>query len=154
MAEDPAPAIPWLVPPTLAEPGVTLLRPGPFSVGAMEVDTDKGVVERYLQAVVDHDWDALAECLTEDVVRVGPFLDTYTPRRPYVEFLASLMPALPGYSMRVERVLYSGAVAVAQLSETVELDGTPVETPEALVFDLDESGRIRRIEIFIQRAGP
>jgi ketosteroid isomerase-like protein len=120
----------------------------------MEAEIRDGVVERYLAAVVGHDWDALAGCLTEDVVRVGPFLDTYTPRPTYVEFLAGLMPTLPGYSMRVDRVLYSGDVAVAQLSETVELDGTPVETPEALVFDLDESGRIRRIEIFIQRAGP
>ena len=110
-------------------------------------------MERYLDAVVSNDWEALAGCLAEDVVRVGPFLDTYTPRGPYVEFLAGLMPALPGYSMRVDRVLYAGNVAVAQLSETVELDGVPVETPEALVFDLDDSGRIARIEIFIQRAG-
>ncbi len=111
-----------------------------------------GIVERYLDAVVAHDWEALADCLAEDVVRVGPFLDTYTPRAPYVEFLAGLMPTLPGYAMRVDRVLYQGDVVVAQLSETVELDGAPVETPEALVFDLDEAGRIARIEIFIQRA--
>lgn len=110
-------------------------------------------MERYLEAVVSHDWDALTECLAEDVVRVGPFLDTYTPRGPYVEFLAGLMPSLPGYSMRVDRVLYNGSVALAQLSETVEVDGAPLETPEALVFDLDRSGLIRRIEIFIQHAG-
>jgi ketosteroid isomerase-like protein len=112
-----------------------------------------GIVERYLDAVVSHNWEALSECLAEDVVRVGPFLDTYSPRGPYVEFLAGLMPTLPGYAMRVDRVLYQGNVALAQLSETVELDGTPVETPEALVFDLDDHGRIARIEIFIQRAG-
>lgn len=112
-----------------------------------------GIVERYLGAVVAHDWDALAECLAEDVVRVGPFLDTYTPRGPYVEFLAGLMPTLPGYAMRVDRVVYQGSVALAQLSETVELDGALVETPEALVFDLDDTGRIARIEIFIQHAG-
>jgi ketosteroid isomerase-like protein len=111
-----------------------------------------GVVERYLDAVVAHDWDALAACLAEDVVRVGPFGDTYTPRRPYVEFLAGLMPTLAGYAMRVDRVRYFGSVALVQLSETVELDGTAVETPEALVFDLDASGRIARIEIFIRRA--
>jgi hypothetical protein len=112
-----------------------------------------GVVERYLQAVAGHDWEALEDCLSEGVVRVGPFLDTYTPREPYVRFLAGLVPTLPGYAMRVERVLYVGSVALAQLSETVEVDGAPVETPEALVFDLDDSGRIARIEIFIQRAG-
>lgn len=111
-----------------------------------------GIVERYLEAVVGHDWDTLTDCLAEDVVRVGPFLDTYTSRGPYVEFLASLMPGLPGYSMRVDRVLYQGSVALAQLSETVEVDGKPLETPEALVFELDGDGRIARIEIYIQRA--
>ena len=112
-----------------------------------------GVVERYLEAVSAQDWEALSACLAEDVVRVGPFLDVYTPRGPYLEFLAGLMPSLSGYAMRVDRVLYGGNVAVAQLSETVELDGDPVETPEALVFDLDDAGRIARIEIYIQRAG-
>src|SRR5215469_10243494 len=112
-----------------------------------------GIVERYLEAVVAHDWETLAACLTEDVVRVGPFGDTYTPRDPYVAFLAGLMPSLPGYSMRVDRVVYAGDVAVAELSETVELDGTPVETPEALVFDLAGDGRIARIGIYIQRQG-
>lgn len=112
-----------------------------------------GVVERYLDAVTAHDWEALARCLTEDVVRVGPFGDTYTPRRPYLEFLAGLMPTLAGYSMKVDRVLYMGPVAVAQLSETVEIDGTAVLTPEALVFELDPSGLIARIDIYLQRRG-
>ena len=112
-----------------------------------------GIVERYLDAVVGHDWEALAGCLTEDVVRVGPFGDTYTPREPYVAFLAGLMPTLPGYSMRVDRVVYAGSVAFAQLSETIDMDGAPVETPETLVFDLADDGRIARIGIYIQRLG-
>jgi ketosteroid isomerase-like protein len=110
-----------------------------------------GIVERYLDAVVSHDWEELASCLVEDVVRVGPFGDTYSPRQPYVAFLAELMPTLPGYSMRVDRVVYAGDVAMAQLSETVEIDGAPLETPESLVFDLAPDGRIARIEIYIQR---
>lgn len=111
-----------------------------------------GLVEKYLDAVVSHDWEALADCVTEDVVRVGPFGDTYTPRERYVAFLAELMPSLPGYSMEVERVVYAGGTAFAQLSETVEIDGRPVVTPETLVFDFDvSSGRIARIGIYIQR---
>lgn len=108
-------------------------------------------MERYLDAVAGHDWEALRGCLAEDVVRVGPFGDTYTPKGPYLEFLTALMPTLGGYSMRVDRVLYAGSVAVAELSETVEVDGSPVETPEALVFDLDDDGRITRIGIYIRR---
>jgi ketosteroid isomerase-like protein len=110
-----------------------------------------GIVERYLEAVVGHDWEALESCLAEDVVRIGPFGDTYSPREPYVAFLAGLMPGLPGYSMRVDSVTYAGSRAFAELSETVELDGAPLETPEALAFDLDEEGRIARIRIYIQR---
>ncbi len=112
-----------------------------------------GIVERYLQAVVGHDWKALESCLAEDVVRIGPFGDTYSPREPYVAFLAGLMPGLPGYSMRVDRVTYAGRRVFAELSETVEVDGAPLETPEALVFDLDDQGLIARIGIYIQRRG-
>ena len=104
------------------------------------------VVERYLQAVVAHDWPGLAECLTEDVVRIGPFGDTYTPRDLYVAFLADLMPRLPGYAMDIGRVLHAGRCALVELSETVEVDGTPIVTPEALVFDLDDDGLIARVD--------
>jgi len=93
----------------------------------------------------------VAGCLTPDVVRVGPFGDTYSPRDRYAQFLAELMPQLANYSMNVARVTYGDAVVVAELSETMDVDGAPLETPEALVFDLDDSGRIARIAIYIQR---
>jgi len=109
------------------------------------------VVERYLDRIVTHDWDAVAECLADDVVRIGPFGDTYTPKDRYLAFLSNLMPTLRGYAMRVDRVLGAGGVVVAELSETVELDGTPVVTPEALVFEMDEAEKIARIVIYIQR---
>jgi hypothetical protein len=95
----------------------------------------------------------MAACLAHDVVRVGPFGDTYTPRDPYVRFLSELMPALPGYSMRVDRVLARGRTVLVELTEIVEIDGSPLETPEALVFDLDAEGRIAHIAIYIQRLG-
>jgi len=113
------------------------------------------VVERYLQAIRAHDWEALAACLTEDVVRTGPFGDTFSPRDRYVSFLAGLMPSLPGYAMDVTRVVATGdgGTVFAQLSETVAFDGAPVVTPETLVFDLAADGRIARIDIYIQRLG-
>jgi ketosteroid isomerase-like protein len=111
------------------------------------------IVERYLAAMVAHDWDAMAACLAEDVVRVGPFGDRYTPKAPYVAFLSDLMPKLPGYSMRVDRLVESGRTAVVELSETVEIDGTSIVTPEALVVDLDHDGLILNIAIYIQRLG-
>jgi len=64
------------------------------------------------------------------------------------------MPRLPGYEMRVDRVTYAadGRLAVVELTETVEVDGLPRSTPEALVFDLD-GDQIRRIQVFIQTPG-
>ena len=112
------------------------------------------VVERYLEAIVSHDWDALRQCVAEDVVRIGPYLDRYEGRDAYVAFIADTIPRLRGYEMRVDRVTYaSDTLAYAELSETVEIDGTPVRTPEALVFELDRDGRVAHIEVFIQTAG-
>jgi ketosteroid isomerase-like protein len=109
------------------------------------------VVERYLEAIRSHDWEALRECVAADVVRVGPYMDRYEGRDAYVAFIADTMPKLRGYEMEVTRVTYaSDTLAFAELSETVELDGTPVRTPEALVFELDGDGRIAHIEVFIQ----
>jgi ketosteroid isomerase-like protein len=111
------------------------------------------VVERYLDAIASHDWDTLRECVAEDVVRVGPYLDRYEGRDAYVAFIADTIPRLRGYEMRVDRVTYANEVlAFAELSETVEIDGKPVRTSEALVFELDRDGRIAHIEIFIQTA--
>ena len=38
----------------------------------------------------------------------------------------------------------------AELTETVQVDGKPMVTPEVLVFELTEDSRIARVEIFIQ----
>ncbi len=113
----------------------------------------EGVVRRYLDRMVAHDWEAMADCLAAEVVRVGPFGDTYAPRDPYVAFLSELMPALPGYSMRIDRVLSIGATVVVELTETVDIGGSPLETPEALLFDLNGDGKIAHIAIYIQRLG-
>ncbi len=107
-------------------------------------------VERYLGCLVAHDWAGLSECLSADVVRVGPFGDTYTGPA-YLDFISALMPTLRGYALELDRMTTQGRVAVAQLSETMEIDGATVETKEALVFEVDPDGRIRRIEIYIQR---
>jgi ketosteroid isomerase-like protein len=117
-----------------------------------------GVVETYLKAIVAHDWSGLADTLTEDVERVGPFFDVFQGREPYVEFISKLMPTLPNYSMDVTRVTYvdDGTRAYAELTETLDVGGESHATPEVLAFDIDidkASGadRISRIDIFIKR---
>jgi len=109
------------------------------------------IVERYLDAVASHDWDVVDECIADDIIRVGPYGDRYSGRHDYVAFIADLMPKLPGYAMKVDRVTYVGDTrAYAELSETVELDGKPMHTPEVLVFELNGDGRIARVDVFIQ----
>lgn len=111
------------------------------------------VVRRYLDGVAVQDWAVVSECLAADVRRVGPFGDVYEGREEYLAFLSRIMPTLAGYRMDVERVLYLGqdTAAVAELSETVELGGRQVRTPESLIFDLDAEGRIRHIAIYVQQ---
>ena len=90
------------------------------------------------------------QCLAEDVVRVGPYGDTYTPRDTYVAMLAQLMPSLPGYSMEITRVIEEDSLVVVELTEVVEIGGEPLVTPEALVFELNDAGLIAHISIYIQ----
>jgi ketosteroid isomerase-like protein len=110
-----------------------------------------GIVERYLDAIASHDWGVVDECIADDIVRVGPYGDRYTGRDDYLAFIADLMPKLPGYAMELHRVTYAGdALAFVELTETVELDGKPMRTPEALVFEVGGDGRITRIHVYIQ----
>ena len=111
------------------------------------------VVERFLSCMTRHDWDGLGACVTDDVVRVGPYGDTYRGRDDYVAFVSGLLPTLAGYEMKVHRVVYSadGRVGTAELSEAVEVDGRVVITPESLVFDVDDSGQIVHLAVYIQR---
>ena len=97
--------------------------------------------------MVAHDWGAMSDCVADDLVRTGPFCDTYNGKDEYVSFISGLMPTLPDYAMKVDRVVYADGVAVAELTESV--DGT--DTPESLVFDFADDGRIARISIYIQR---
>jgi ketosteroid isomerase-like protein len=114
-----------------------------------------GVIETYLDALVRADWQTFADCLADDgFTRVGPFGDVKPSKPEYVAFLADLMPTLPGYSMDVTRVTYVDSLAFAELSETVEVDGTPLRTPECLTFELTDDGRIRRVEVFTQSRAP
>ena len=111
-------------------------------------------VLRYLDRMQAHDWAAVTECLHPEVVRVGPFGDTYIGRGPYVAFLSSLLPTLVGYTLDVERTVGFGSLVVVQLTETMEIGGSADVTHEVLVFDTDPDGRITRVSIYIQRPPP
>ena len=110
-----------------------------------------GIVERYLDAIASRDWGVVDDCIADDIIRVGPYGDRYTGRDEYLAFIADLMPKLRGYAMTLHRVTYAtDALAYAELSETVEVGGKPMLTPEVLVFELRGDGRIGRVDVFIQ----
>ncbi len=110
-----------------------------------------GIVERYLDAIVSHDWDVVGECVADDIDRIGPYGDRFHGRDEYLAYISATMPKLEAYSMELHRVTYvDDGRAFAELSETVEVDGKPMLTPEVLVFELDDRRRISSVRIFIQ----
>jgi ketosteroid isomerase-like protein len=133
--------------PNLHERGAGRGAPVTTTVAAVDV------VERFLSCMTGHDWDGLGACVTDDVVRVGPYGDTFRGRDAYMAFVSGLLPKLASYEMDVHRVVYTadGRVGTAELSETVEVDGRVVVTPESLVFDIDGHGRIAHLAVYIQR---
>jgi hypothetical protein len=129
-----------------------MVRPGTFTEVVILIPEPETVVLRYLDRMVAHDWAAMTECLHPNVVRVGPFGDEYTPRRPYVQYLSGLLPTLVNYDLTIERTIAEQSVVLVQLTESMEFDGSMDVTHEVLVFETDLAGLITHIDIFIQRA--
>ena len=106
---------------------------------------------RFFAHMAAGEWDAMAACVAPDVVRVGPYRDVERGRDDYRDFLAETISALEGYRLEVQRIWSDGPRAVAQLSETLVVDGRPRRTDEAIVLDLGPDGLIARVEVYLQR---
>lgn len=117
----------------------------------MDAEQAVATVTRFFSCMGAGDWDAMAACLAPDVVRVGPYRDVKSGRDDYRSFLAETIEALDGYHLDVQRVWSDGGRAVAQLSETLTVDGRPRRTDEAIVCDLGPDGLIHRVEVYLQR---
>lgn len=109
------------------------------------------LVTRFFECMGAGRWDAMAECVAPDVVRVGPYRDVKQGRDDYRDFLAATISALDGYRLDLQRVWSDGERAVAQLSETLIVEHRPRRTDEAIVLDLGPDGLIRRVEVYLQR---
>lgn len=114
-----------------------------------------GVVEDFLEHYNARDWERLAGCFSPDRFhRIGPFGDTITGSANYLSFLQRVVPTLgPDYSLTAERVIYGEGMAVAELVERYRHDGTMRNVPEAIIFDLDDEGRIVQMHLYVQRTG-
>lgn len=109
-------------------------------------------LDRYFQALRDHDWKALGECVSPEVHRTGPYGDVVTGREAYVAFLSETLPKLQSYELRVHRVdAVVGGSAWVRLSEWLDVDGRHTEHPEALHFAFDGEARISRVDIYLKR---
>ena len=116
-----------------------------------------GVVEDWVRAYNARDFDAVAACLSkDDFERIGPYVDVISDSAEYVAFLERVVPTLgDDYALTIDRVVYvpEEQLAYAQLTEHYVHDGEVRDTPEIIVFGTDDSGRIRRMRLYLQRPG-
>jgi len=114
--------------------------------------TPRETLERYFQALRDHDWQTLRSCVAPDVHRTGPYGDVVEGRDSYAEFLAGIVPTLENYELRVHDIAWSAdGGAWVRLSEILGPKGARTEHPEALFFEFAADGRISRVDIYVKR---
>jgi len=108
------------------------------------------VAARFFDRMGHLDWEAMGACVAEDVYRVGPYRDQKAGREDYQQFLAETIEALDDYHLDVQRIWSDGTHVVAQLSETLTMEGRPRRTDEAIVLDIGPDGLIARVEVYLQ----
>jgi len=107
-------------------------------------------VARFFSCLTAREWSGLATVLSEGVVRVGPFGDELSGREAYLDFLHGTVPT--DYRNDVARIIGApdGSAAFATVTEHLRYGDQKFHLDEAYSFDLDESGRICRVEIYWQ----
>jgi hypothetical protein len=116
------------------------------------------VVERYLEALREQNWEALGATLSpKEFRRTGPFCDTLTSTTEYIKFLAGVVPTLGQYEVRRRRIVTgdgadgSSATVYAEITESFVANGTKMDDPEVLVFDVGADGLITQVQVYIMR---
>jgi hypothetical protein len=109
-------------------------------------------VGRYFAAMERHDWEELRGCLSESFSRVGPYEEhAWGAPDDYVAFLQGLLPTLEGQVVEVTEVIEDGPLVQVNLTETIEVQGSPHTVRVAGTFRLDRHDRIEHIEVFVRR---
>lgn len=113
---------------------------------------ENGMVERYLECLAAHDWDGLADTIADEgLTREGPFCDRVDGKAHYVAYLRKVCTTLKGHRLEVERISQVNArLSFAELTETFEIDGTPAQWPECILFEQDDDGLISRVSVFFK----
>jgi ketosteroid isomerase-like protein len=107
------------------------------------------IVRHYFDALVARDWIRLSTLLAADVVRNGPYGDDFEGRDEYVGFLRSTFATLRDYDLRIRSISGGATTAVAEITETVTMNGARLATDEAIVFEVGESA-ITRVGVYLQ----
>ncbi|SRX94772.1 hypothetical protein MSP7336_03033 [Mycobacterium shimoidei] len=112
-------------------------------------------VGRYLTCMAAHDWDGLADTITDSgLTREGPFCDRVEGKQNYVTFLRKIITSLKGYELKVQRVSHvSDRVSYVELTESFEIDGARTKYPECILFERGDDGLITHVSVFIKRPG-
>ena len=113
------------------------------------------VVERYLECLAAHDWDGLADTISEEgLTREGPFCDVIEGKAHYVAYLRKVCTNLQGHRLEVRRVSHANSgVSYAELSETFEIDSVATTWPECILFEQDDEGLIAHVSVFFKQRG-
>jgi hypothetical protein len=118
------------------------------------------VVERYLEALQEQDWEALGATLSPtEFRRIGPFCDTLTGKAEYLKFLEGLVPTLGQYRVRPRRIVAgdggdgSSIAVYAEINESFVANGSKMDFPEVLAFDVGADGLITQVQVYTMRPG-
>lgn len=103
----------------------------------------RAVVEAYWAAAEARDWDAFGALLADDVVyQASQTRERVRGRAAYVRFNVEGFPG--PWHLEVERILGAGSQAVSW----IEFTGSEGRQPGLCFFELNEAGRIARIDDF------
>jgi limonene-1,2-epoxide hydrolase len=136
----------------MSNAGRSAIAEVPLGAGARRLLDEafaRDIVQRYLDGLAAHDWDAVAASLAPDVERLGPYNDDFHDRDEYVAYLEQAISTLAGYELVVDRLIADGGRVAVELSETIDDKGERLHTDETVVFDVD-GGTIVRVAVYLQ----
>jgi predicted SnoaL-like aldol condensation-catalyzing enzyme len=112
-------------------------------------------VDRYFAAMDRHDWVELRSCLSDSFRRAGPYEEhVWDDPDDYLAFLQTLLPTLKGQKVEITEVIEQGDLVHVNVTETIEVEGSPHVARVAVTFRMSPDNRIEDIEVFVHRLSP
>jgi hypothetical protein len=115
---------------------------------------DEDVVARFWRGVDEHDWDLIAETISEDFERHGMYgteADTCRGKTRYLEFVSKVIGRMDHHDLKARKIFRSadGRKSVAECIETIRPPGEePLVMHFINILDIDDDGLISKLDIF------